>query len=618
MKFIVNRAVFDTSVQSRLTLNNAPLDRGNRGKIILQPDAIQTFQPELQLVMNSTTLPFTVGARVYQKTTLAEGTVKTVASSAGGVLLTINDISGTWSAGSNTGGVISNRLVSSKTLATMTVTGASGDFSVGETITGNSSTTPTAEVVTWNAGTNTLTLKYVSTDFTASTETITGGNTSVTATVNTVNYSGDVIEASAVSDAYPNTSPTYTSSQRKIKVLHSNHGMHDTDNNVALIGVTSEVSDTYLTSSISASDTSLQINDATAFHTTINGGTVGTANVGYVKIENEIISYSSVSNDGKTITAYERGVNGTTAVTHADDSIVECYNLDGIPLVEINKTHASVLTPSLDSYELTTNSIARLGIKSGGSNIEASQNIQYEVLTPQIQKVLLPKTTIDGAVNTISGTSINDGQSLAQNSFANTGEFFDIVLNDYNEFLTPQLICSQVNESAELSGSKSFRLDLTLASEKINVSPVIDTDRMSIITTSNRINSPSNINSALLPVGDEHEAAYITRIATLSNPSGAIRLMFSASRPPDTHIKPLYRVLPAGSTDNIETLGWEFFPTGGDSVIPATTEEEVYRDYSYEISGLDFTQYQVKILFVSQNQATIPKIMDLRAIALAV
>ena len=618
MKFIVNRAVFDTSVSSRVTLNNAPLDRGNRGKIILQPDAIQTFQPELQLVMNSTTLPFTVGARVYQKTTLAEGTIKTVASSAGGVLLTINDISGTWSAGSNTGGVISNRIVSSKALSTMTVTGASGDFTVGETITGNSSTTPTAEVVTWNAGTNQLTLKYVSTDFTASTETITGGTSSVTATVNTVSYSGDVIEGGAVSDAYPNTSPTYTSAQRKIKVFHSNHGMHDSDNNVTLTGITSEVSDTYLTSSISAADTSIQVNDGTAFHTTINGGTVGTSNVGYIKIDNEIISYAALSNDGKTITAYERGVNGTNAVTHADDSIVECYNLDGIPLIELNKTHSSVLTPSLDTYELSTTSIAKLGIKSGGSNIEASQNIQYEVMTPQIQKVLLPKTTIDGAVNTISGTSINDGQSLSQNSFANTGEFFDVVLNDYNEFLTPQLVCSQVNESAELSGSKSFRLDLSLGSEKSNVSPVIDTDRLSVILTSNRINSPSNINSALLPVGDEHEAAYITRVATLTNPSGAIKLMFSGHRPPDTHIKPLYRVLPAGSTDNIEALGWEFFPTGGDSVIPPTTEEEVYRDYAYEISGLDFTQYQVKILFVSQNQATIPKIMDLRAIALAV
>ena len=132
MKFIVNRAVFDTSVSSRVTLNNAPLDRGNRGKIILQPDAIHTFQPELQLVMNSTTLPYSNGARVYQKTTLAEGTIVNVENNVAGVILTVNDISGTWQAGSSTGGTITNRVVSSKTLATMVVSGASGDFTVGE------------------------------------------------------------------------------------------------------------------------------------------------------------------------------------------------------------------------------------------------------------------------------------------------------------------------------------------------------------------------------------------------------------------------------------------------------------------------------------------------------
>ena len=617
MKFIVNRAVFNTSLTSRVTLNNAPLDRGNRGRITLQNDAITTYQPELQLVMNSTTLPYTAGARVYQKTTTAEGTIKAVNNSAGGVLLTINDISGTWAAGSNTGGIISNRVVSSKTLADMTVTGASGDFTVGETITGNSATSPTAEVVTWTPGTNTLTLKYVSTEFTPSTETITGGDSSVTATVNVISYSGDSIEAGAVSDAYPSSSPTYTSSQRKVKVSHSNHGMHDLDNNVEIVGIASEVSDTYLTSSISAADTSIQVNDATAFHTIINGGAVGVSNLGYIKIEDEIMSYSAISNDGKTITVYERGLVGTDAVTHSDDSFVECYNLDGIPLTELNKTHTGIMAPTLDSYELSTNSIARLGIKSGGNHIVASQNIQYEVLTPTVQKLLLPKTTISAAVNTISGTSINDGQTLSQNSFSNTGEFFDVVLNDYNEFLAPQLICSKINESTELNGDKSFRMDLTLTSDKDNVSPMIDTDRMSVILTSNRINSPSNINSTLLPIGDEHEAVYITKVATLSNPSGAIKLIFSAFRPPDTFIKPLYRVLPAGSTDDIETLGWSFFPTG-EASIPGTTEEEVYRDYEYEVSGLDFSEYQIKILFVSQNQANIPRIMDFRAIALAI
>ena len=619
MKFVINRARFDNSGATRITLNNAPLDFGNNGKLQLENDPIITFQPELQLVMNSTTLPFTVGARVYQKTTLAEGTIKEVNDSSSGVLLTINDISGTWAAGSNTGGVITNRLVSSKTTATMVVTGASGDFTVGETITGNSSDAPTAEVVTWTSSTNTLTLRYVSTDFTVSTETITGGTSTTTATVSTVTYAGDVVESSAVSDAYPSSTPTYTSSQRKVRILHPNHGMHDLDNNVVLEGAISEVSDTYLTSSISASDTSISVNDATAFHTTINGTAVSATNVGYIKIADEIISYSAISSNGKTITVNERGVDSTTAVAHADESIVECYNLDGIPLTEINKTHTGILNPTLDTYDLSTTSIGRLGIKSAGENIIATQNIQYEILVPQVQKLLLPKTDMTGRVQTITGTSINDGTTLSQNSFSNTGEFYDINLDEDNYFTAPQLICSQTNESAELSGAKSFRMDLTLTTESTTVTPVLDTDRMSITMVSNRINSPTDINSAKLPFGDEHDAVYISKIADLVNPSSSIKLLFAGYRPSNTTIKALYRVLPTGSTDSIETQGFEFFPTDSDSAtIPATTEQEIFREYEYEVSGLDFTQYQIKILFISNNQAYSPIIKDLRAIALAV
>ena len=222
-------------------------------------------------------------------------------------------------------------------------------------------------------------------------------------------------------------------------------------------------------------------------------------------------------------------------------------------------------------------------------------------------------------VNTITGTSINDGATMSQNSFSNTGAFLDVNLDQDNYFTSPQLICSQANESAELNGEKSVRVDLTMQTESTLVSPILDTDRMSLTLVSSRINSPSDPNTALLPFGDTHEAVYITKAADLVNPSSSIKLIFSAYRPANTFIKPLYRVLPTGSTDSIDTQGFEFFPTGSDSAsIPATTEQEIYREYEYEISGLDFSQYQIKILFVSNNQAYTPIVKDLRAIALAV
>ena len=47
--------------------------------------------------------------------------------------------------------------------------------------------------------------------------------------------------------------------------------MHSASNNVVITGVASEVSPTYLTAAISATDTTFNVNDASAFHQIING-----------------------------------------------------------------------------------------------------------------------------------------------------------------------------------------------------------------------------------------------------------------------------------------------------------------------------------------------------------
>ena len=617
LKFNLYRAKFDTVTPGKLVLNNSNMDLGNDGIITLDADAIETFTPELELTLNSTTLPYTVGARLYQKTTLAEGTISKV-TTGGNVKLTIKDISGSWAVGQDNAGTIVNRVVSSKTLLTAAVSSASGTFTVGETVTGGTSGS-TAEVVEVVSATS-VKFKYVSNDFT-NTETITGGQSGVTATYATSGstYTGDAVESSVVSNSYVTVTPTFASGQKKIRVYHDNHGMHDSDNNVTISGAISEVSSTTLTSSISTTDTSIVVADASAFHKLINGLNIGASNTGFIKIDDEIISYEAISGDNKTITATARAQGGTTAAAHTSDAIVECYNLDGIPLTEINKTHTSLGTPTLDTYELTTSSIGSKGILGGGENIEATQNIQYDLFAPSIQTMLLPKTKITGRVNTVSGTSIVDGSSMTQNSFVNDGTFNDVDLNEDNYFETPQLICSDVNEQNELGGAKSFRMDLTFTTEVDNLSPIVDTDRFSMMTTMNRINQPSDADSSKLSVGDSHDAVYITKIAQLTNPAGAIKLYFTGYRPLDTEIKVLYRVLPVGATESIDTYGYErFSETDGTSKIPTTTDIEEYSEYEYEVSGLNFTEYQIKVVFTSPNQSYSPVIKDLRAIALAV
>jgi len=423
--------------------------------------------------------------------------------------------------------------------------------------------------------------------------------------------------------------------------------MHDTRNNVILANVRSEIEPTTLSNAIGTADTTLSVSDASAFHRYINGQQISATNPGYIKVRaeyavsvlsdeteatggfsdsssfvtEEVMAYSAISSDGSEITLLTTGgreIEGT-ASAFSEGAIVECYNLDGIPLTSINKTHNAIQNPTLNSYELAIDVVATNGILGGGRISTATQNVQFDLVSPSVAKLQLPGTTIDARMKAITGSSIGNGNQLNidQESFIDNGVYSDILLDQNNYFDSPRMIASVINEQNELSGNKSMRLELNLDSDNEYITPYVDLDRLSMVTTMNKINSPDSTEGMLSASNDDHEAIYISKIANLSQKSGSIKLVFTGNRFDNTIIYPLYRVRPVGSNDNIEETQFTMFPTEGSSV-PRTTVNEQYFEYSYEVDGLKFDQFQIKIVFVSPNQSYVPSLKDLRAIALAV
>ena len=621
LKFSIFRAEF-TQNTGTAVLTNTAQGKGNGGIHRLINNPIQTLKPKTSLTLpTGSNYTFSLGARLKQVTTGALATVLDHNTTPDPDTLTVNEVSGNWLVGSAT----TYMITSSQTNATISTSGVSGTFEAGDVVTGGTSGA-VGEVVSWDAGGNSLVLNYVTKAFTA-TETITepGGATAVAASIN---YTGDSI------GAYLTAAPTFAASEKEVLVYHRNHCMHNRTNNVKVEGLISEIGDTVLTGSLTDSATSIAV-EATGgnFHKVINGVAISDSNPGYLKIGDEIIKYSAISNDGKTITVATsgRGAAETTAVAHAVDDIVECYNLDGIPLTELNKTHTSISCPWLDTYMLHTTSIASGGIRAGGGLVYATQNVQFETLTPQVSVMDLPETTIAARINTTSATSIGNGSTTQdQASFVNDGAYEFITLNDMNQWANPRMVCSDVNESAKLSGAKSLTLKVDMVTEKTHLSPVVDLDRCSLITTSNRINKwPGGPNAygqqadidttqdvSVLPYGDQNDAVYITRLARLIKESRSLRVDFQMSRPPESEIRLYYRVFSNGSNDGLDSVGWTLMPSPlqYDS---APSEEILWKDFYYEVSGLNFNAFQLKIVMRSTNQARVPLIADLRAIALA-
>ena len=120
-----------------------------------------------------------------------------------------------------------------------------------------------------------------------------------------------------------------------IKVNHQNHGMYSSENYVTISNAQSDINPTKLNFEYKSTSTgSISVDDASNFKTFENVG-VGTTNPGYLLIGNEVIQYTSVSGNliGGNI------VRGAVAEHHNSGAAVYKYELGGVSLNRINKTH---------------------------------------------------------------------------------------------------------------------------------------------------------------------------------------------------------------------------------------------------------------------------------------
>jgi len=448
------------------------------------------------------------------------------------------------------------------------------------------------------------------------------------------------------------------------KIFHRNHAMHSASNKVQLLRLQSDSNNTKLTADYSNTATSnITIESVTIFTTFENVG-VSNTNPGYVAINDEIISYTSVS--GNDLTGITRGIDNTRTRTHFVGSPVSKYEFNGVSLRRINKVHdlssATVSDPrSLDEYsvkvDFSNNGVDRTvgnsgGFqpllfnisKLGGGNVaRATQNIQFEAITPNVSFITPKQTSLTTRMRTVSGTSVNGNEI----SFLDQG-FENIQLGNTNYLTSPRIIASQINETARLTnlpGNKSFTMEFVFNTKNAKLSPAIDLQRLNIITTTNRIDkvvtdfpTDERINSSL---GDPHSAVYVSKKVGLETPSTSLQVRLAAYRHPTNEIRVLYKLfrtdlpdadqpyllfpgfsnlIKNGTNNETEYIIVDLAQNNGlsNDNVPASTYTGEFFDYLYSQENLpQFNGFMIKIIMTSTSQAYVPRIKELRAIALA-
>ena len=686
LKFTLYRADFLTS--GTFDLYNTDLKTGNNQIPYLNPDSLVVNSRKLRVGLGTTVSDsaIKVGNTVTQENSGATGNLVSTAGIATGALTVTraglgftpatghfqyDGVSLTTISGSGTGAKANITIANGVALGATFSVGGHG-YQVGDvlgiTSIGNNNLGLNARLSVATIGdVNELILDNVQGDYrVGAANTIMFTNSAgISTALNFVN--GGDVQVSEIITA---------SDGEHIKVNHNNHGMYFADNKVRIFGVQSDIKPTKLTAEYKSDAVgALSVEDASAFSTFENVG-VGTTNTGFLQIGDEVIEYTSVAgnNIGGNIT---RAVDKVTSIgsstltgirNYPIGTPVFKYELSDVNLLRINKTHDLSATTStgtgeaigFDHYNIKVDMSTTFNVNNtsravgtsfpklylnntkstGGNAIQASQNIPFELVTPAIQTLSVPGTTMTGEIKTVTSQSI-DGTELP---YVDNG-FESVTLNDNNWLDSPRLIASNVNAENKLSalpGNKSAQLKLTLGSTDSRLSPIIDLQRSSLILTSNRVNNVVTdfaTDPRVNELGTDPTAfRYISKEVELINPATSIRIMLEGHLTSRNDIRAFYAIsdkenfnpifVPFPGFANLDQNGQIIDPAKSngqsDTFIAPTNEESFnpneleFNPYEFTIDNLpSFKAYRIKLVATSTSQVYVPQVKALRVIAFA-
>ena len=453
------------------------------------------------------------------------------------------------------------------------------------------------------------------------------------------------------------------------RVRHSNHGMYSNLDMVTLSGVESDVKPEKITSTIDSSSTEDITVSSIGIFTSFENVEVNTSNPGYVKIGNEIIKYTGVTTTTSTLNNITRSLDDTKAGDYNINDKVFKYELNGVSLRRINTSH-KFLDSDLSQYPIDVDhywvkvGVSSRGVdrstgnasgfpelffnenKSGGSYDQqyvqvgvpygpmATQNIPFNIVRPNVATLLPEGTDISARVRTFSGNS-PDGNLAA---FIDQG-YEPVSLNSNNYLSTPRIVASKQNELDKLTdfeGRKSFTLQTFMKTEDPKVSPMIDLDRVNMITVMDRINSKITDYATDRRVNsidqDPSAAVYLSKVVNLEKAADGLKVMFDAYRHATNDIRVLYRIFRIDAPPQYQLFelfpGFENLDSDNRVIDPAknngkpdrrilsSSTPSDYKEYEFNATNLpQFNGFQIKVIMTGTNYAYVPKIRDLRAIA---
>ena len=271
------------------------------------------------------------------------------------------------------------------------------------------------------------------------------------------------------------------------------------------------------------------------------------------------------------------------------------------------------------------------GSKSGVTGkLISFRDFKVNVIHPQAEQLVFHATSLSWSLKTTNNSNV-----LGSN-------FKFISVNSNNTLLDEKRVLSYSNEIGALQDKRSVNIQSVFTSGFNSISPVIDMRRLSAICIENLINNDSTDETNA--TGGNAAAKYISKMVVLDEDLDAedIKVFITADKPSGTQIEVYYKIINNSDETELDERPYIKMEQVTDNGLFSIDIQDLddFKEFEYKVptaqlsgpngeiqyTGIQssnpvFTGFKVmafKIVMLSSTTALVPRLKDLRAIALSV
>lgn len=323
---------------------------------------------------------------------------------------------------------------------------------------------------------------------------------------------------------------------------------------------------------------------------------------------------------------------------------VDVYNGGSYAGVSATITAVANSTARLSDYVETSSLYYSEFTQSSGGFTANSQIVnmrnngqQYRANVSYVNDFTYSAVSFEPKVLDFLKTDLGYEMSTYSNNSNSMGGYQSIHASDTYYFGDQKAMKSRSKEITDIAGDHSNKVRVSLSTVSDYVSPVFDINMSQTLLIDNLINANTSGETGI--AGGQALNKYISQTITLADGQEAedINIYLSAYRPPTTDIKVYVKFLQAEDSELLRQKNWIELEKDG-SVYSSISDRFNYRELIYTLpasymtgsmgqfqytngAGVKFTGYKyfaIKIVLTADNSALVPRVADLRCIALQI